>query len=142
MTRNFALPLTFARMCKAGSFVRAKGCWELRELRDCYGNKLETELGEVFCDEAVRRRETESLKEGFTRGEGYGNSDPEFAGPGAIDDILEFERIMAFAISGDGAPFCFDFRENEVCPSVIWWDDVYWRRIAPDFDSFCLLFNF
>ena len=142
MASRHALPLTFVRMCKDGTFARLKGCWELKELKDSYGNKLETELGQVLCEESERRRESEALKEGFRVGDGYGTSDPEFAGPGAIKDIVDFGEIVTFAISGDGAPFCFDYRENPAYPSIIWWDDVYWRRVSPDFDSFCQLFNF
>ena len=48
---------------------------------------------------------------------------------------------MCFGMSGDGAPFCFDSRERGTEPRVIWWDDVYWRVVAPDFASFLSLLD-
>lgn len=71
----------------------------------------------------------------------YGEPSVEADAPGYIPDIVDFSKIVCFGISGDGAPFCFDFRDNESNPSVIWWDDVYWRRVAPDFASFLELFD-
>jgi hypothetical protein len=38
-----------------------------------------------------------------------------------------FSEIICFGMSGDGTPFCFDFRSNTHQPSIIWWDDIYWR---------------
>jgi hypothetical protein len=62
--------------------------------------------------------------------------------PGYIRYIKDYSKIVWFAAGGDGSPFCFDFRDNKDNPSVIWWDDAYWRRIAPDYDSFIELFDF
>ncbi len=62
-------------------------------------------------------------------------------GPGAIPDIVDFRGVVCFGMSGDGAPFCFDSRERGTEPRVIWWDDVYWRVVAPDFASFLPLFD-
>jgi hypothetical protein len=45
-------------------------------------------------------------------------------------------------MSGDCAPFRFDFREDEYNPSVIWWNDAWWLRIVPDYESFLELFDF
>ncbi|MBL8019919.1 MAG: SMI1/KNR4 family protein [Leptospirales bacterium] len=58
----------------------------------------------------------------------------------AIPDIVDFTHIVCFGTSGDGAPFCLDYRQDSSKPSVLWWDDIYWRRIAPDVDSFLELF--
>ena len=72
--------------------------------------------------------ETDKLAGDFSANEVYGTSSPDIAGPGAIPDIIDFSHIVCFAISGDGAPFCFDYRESMYRPSVIWWDDAYWRQ--------------
>ena len=61
--------------------------------------------------------------------------------PRFIPDIVDFSKIVCFGMSADGAPFCFDFRDNLEQPSVIWWADAYWRRVAPDFDSFVALLD-
>ena len=61
--------------------------------------------------------------------------------PGFISYITDFSEIVCFGMDGSGAYFCFDFREDKNKPSVIWWSDVYWRRIAPDFEAFVRLFG-
>lgn len=47
--------------------------------------------------------------------------------------------MICFGISGDGAPFCLDYRTSENEPSVIWWDDIYWRKVSPNFKEFLAL---
>ena len=138
----FALPELFARMCKEGAFSRTRGSWLLKEEVDFFGNALETELGEVFCTGEMRARETARLPACFETDGDYGESRVDLRNPGTIPDIVDFEKILVFAISSDGAPFCFDFRESEVEPSVIWWDDIYWRLLAPNFAAFVSLFEF
>jgi hypothetical protein len=61
--------------------------------------------------------------------------------PGFIPYIFDFSHILTFANSGDGALFCFDYRDHDVKPSIIWWDDAYWRRVAPSFKEFLSLFD-
>ena len=56
-------------------------------------------------------------------------------------DIVDFSQIVCFAIAGGGEPFCFDFRESPNPPSVIWWDDVFWRKVSPEFEAFLQLFD-
>ena len=67
------------------------------------------------------------LPVGFEPNGAYGESLPEMAGPSAIPDIVDFDGVVCFGISGDGAPFCFDYRGSGAEPRIIWWDDVYWR---------------
>src|SRR5262249_48296221 len=101
----------------------------------------ETELGEFYDTRERVDNETAELRVGFEADGFYGESLPDMAGPGAIPDILDFSKIVCFGISGDGAPFCLDYRESPESPRVIWWDDVYWRVVAPDFESFLELFD-
>jgi hypothetical protein len=61
--------------------------------------------------------------------------------PGAIPYIRDFSQIVQFGRSGSGEAFCFDFRDNRQEPSVIFWDDCYWRRVASDFEIFIDLFK-
>jgi hypothetical protein len=142
MTINgFRLPESFLQAIASGSFRREVGSWQLRSNRDAFGQELETELGEVYVALAKIKRETAELPQGFEPDGVYGESDEEMAGPGAIPDIVDFRGVVCFGMSGDGAPFCFDFREGRTEPRVIWWDDVYWRVVAPDFASFLTLFR-
>ena len=86
--------------------------------------------------------ETNSLHRFFEPDGYYGAStDKQEALPGFIPYITDFSHIVCFAIAGGGEHFCFDFREDATCPSVVWWDDSYWRRVAPDFQSFIELFD-
>lgn len=124
-----------------GQFERARGSWELRRDADAYGHQLETSIGEMYDLDGIKR-ETALLASAFVADGVYGESAPDLAGPAAIPDILDFTEVICFAISGEGAPFCLDYREDHRRPSVIWWDDVYWRRVAPDFDGFLALFKF
>ena len=136
------LPDSFTRAIQAGKLWRAVGCWHLKADVDAYGCELETELGEVYHDEESLLRNTRSLPGDFQPDGYYGEPDNEYlAEPGFIPDVVDFSRVVCFGMSGDGAPFCFDFREDPERPSVIWWADVYWRRIAPDFEAFLRLLD-
>ena len=139
--KDFNLPLLFVQMISSGQLKREIGSWNLIKDIDAYGNHLETELGEVYDTSELLTKETNELPNVFEANGDYGEPKPDLEGPGAIPDILDFKSIICFAISGDGSPFCFDYRESIDNPSVIWWDDVYWRRIAPSFNKFIELFN-
>lgn len=141
LINGLRLPDSFVSMLRSGKFNRPVGCWELKKSVDAYGNPLETELAEVFVTQSEITAATLELPDHFVADGDYG--DDQFAGEsGLIPDITDFTKIVHFANSADGAPFCFDFREREDAPNVIWWDDANWRRVAPDFDTFINLFNF
>ena len=115
----------------------------MKQAADAYGNPLETELGEVYDDEKVIIKSTKELSEHFKPNEFYGEpgGGEEENEPGFIPDLADFSNVVCFGISGDGAPFCFDFRDNVENPSVIWWADTYWRRVAPSYEAFIRLFD-
>lgn len=108
---------------------------------DAYGNPLETELAEVYRDKETIIEATKELSE-FWKPDGcYGEPSEWDTEPSMIPDIVDFSKVICFGMSGDGAPFCFDFRDNVQSPSVIWWADAYWKRIAPDIEAFVELFD-
>lgn len=135
------LPHLFVAAIREGILRRDVGSWELRDNVDAYGNPLESELGEVYADIETIIRETQELPKYYAPDGFYGEPNEEANELGYIPDILDFSKIVCFGISADGAPFCFDFRDDEDNPTIIWWDDAYWRRIAPDFASFLELFD-
>jgi hypothetical protein len=135
------LPAAFLEAVASGSLRREVGSWRLQSERDAFGRPLETELAEVYDTPEAIARATADLPAGFEPNGVYGESLPEMAGPGAIPDIVDFGGALCFGISGEGAPFCFDYRAGGAKPCVIWWDDVYWRVVAPDFASFLSLFE-
>ena len=130
------LPKALTEVLDTQVLRRTVGTWELKKNSDAYGDPLETSLGEVFHTKAQIEQETSQLSENFKADGFYGEDAPHLQGPGAIPDILNFEGLLCFGQSGDGSPFCLDYRDDEERPSVVWWDDCYWRRIAPDFTSF------
>ena len=138
---GFRLPASFLEAIASGSLRRKVGSWQLSSDRDAFGQKLETELGEVYDALDTVKGESAELPHGFEANGAYGESLEELAGPGAIPDIVDFRGVVCFGESGDGAPFCFDYRGGAAEPRVIWWDDVYWRVVAPDFASFLSLFD-
>jgi hypothetical protein len=136
---SLELPPELAKALQSGYLRRERGSWPLKQDRDAFGDHLETELGETY-DLGRIAVESAALPEHFQCDGVYGTSDPEFAGPGAIPDVTEFSQVLCFGHAGDGAPFCLDYRAGFPA-SVIWWDDVYWRRVAPDFSTFLDLFD-
>ena len=135
------LPSSFESALDTLLKQRSHGSWAPLNNQDSFGNLLETELGEVFRTTERIGKETGYLPKYFPENGDYGPSSPSMASPGAIRDIIDFSRILSFAISGGGEPFCFDYRKSLGNPFVIFWDDVYWRRVSPDFTAFLKLFD-
>jgi hypothetical protein len=142
------LPKALSQAIEHRTLSREIGSWPLLYEKDHFGNHLETELGYVFesIDQIVT--ETEKLREYFptdtdTDTDDFIDAHVDLHGCAAtaIPYIRDFSEVVCFAFSGDGAQFCLDYRGNITSPSVIWWDDVYWRIIAPDFDTFLALFD-
>ena len=134
------IPDLLCRMLSDGSLSRPVGSWPLRESQDCYGHHLETELGEVHATQLAIEQATHDLPAGFPPEEAL-EPDDFTSEPGHIPYITDFSDLIEFATAGDGSSFCLDYRDSSGEPSIIWWDDVYWRRIAPTFDDFISLFD-
>lgn len=141
VVNELQLPAAFVDAVGSRRLRRSKGSWQLREFCDSYGNPLEAELGQVYETAGAIKTATDSLASQFQASDYYGNSLKELAGPGAVTDILDFSLVLCFGIASGGEPFCLDYREDIATPSVVWWDDVYWRKISPDFDGFISLFD-
>lgn len=138
---ELTLPKLLLKSIKNGSFYRSQGSWTLKNNQDSFGNHLETELGEVFCSKEKIEKETSELYSGFINDGVYGAQSGWENSPGFIEDITDFSLLLCFGISGDGSPFCLDYRNNPKEPEVIWWDDVYWRKISPNFAEFVKLLD-
>lgn len=117
--------------------------WELRGARDAYGNPLETDFRAFTKEEQIAA---------FTAGLPYAihlhtDTEEEIARrdamaadwPGSIPYIRDFARIIQFGENAAGDAFCFDLRENPTNPSVIYYNDFFWQRVAPNFESFAAL---
>ena len=139
VVNGLKLPAGFVSALNTGALQTA---WRLNKDRDAYGNRLETELGDVYGDMENIARETVAVVAGFPADLMLLEATPEEeAQPGYIPYITDFSKILCFASSGGGEVFCFDYRDDPEIPSVIYWDDSFWRRLAPDFDSSFALFD-
>ena len=137
--RGLTLPEQFVACIESGVLRRDRGSWHLREQQDAYGQHLETELGKVYETPEQIERESAKLSQDFPPE--FANLPEEFSAvPGFVPYITDFSRLLTFGRAGDGAAFCFDYRAS-VEPSIIWWDDAYWRLIAPSFITFISLFR-
>ena len=108
---------------------------------DAYGHPLMLDLAQVYQEPMALAQATLRVAIGFEADAWYGARLP--ASAGAIPDIVDFSRILCFASSSEGEPFCLDFRDDALHPSVICWDGdaLSWRRIAPDVETFLRLFG-
>lgn len=141
LVNGHRLPDSFVRAVASGALSWEVGSSLLRSGRDAFGRPLESELAEVYTTPEAIARATAELPLGFEPNGVYGESLTELAGPGAIPDIVDFVGVVCFGVAGDDAPFCFDYRAGGAEPRVIWWDDAYWRVVAPDFNNFLSLFE-
>jgi hypothetical protein len=139
LIRGLPLPGQFISCVESGIFHRQRGPWQLRKPFDAYGNMLETELGLVYETPEKIRLESEFLSQYFSPAEDD-LSDIFCDTPGFIPFITDFSQILAFGTAGDGAPFVFDYRDGAE-PTVIWWANAYWHRVAPSFTAFLDLFR-
>ena len=138
---NFQLPRELLELLQTGDAERVQGSWPLKNELDSFGFKFESELSQIYSDLVEMSDATTQLSSDFVEDGYYGNSEIENY-PNAMLDIVDFSKIVCFGCSGDGSAFCLDYRENQKNPSVIWWDDTYWRLVAPSFKDFIALFNF
>lgn len=113
--------------------------WEQKGEVDSYGHswqaclRIENHIGSIEWQTSQLAKEY--LPENNT-------DELSFPKPGFIPWITDFSQIVYFGERGNGAPFCFDFRDNPEEPSIIEWADAaHWRRVAPSFETFILLFE-
>lgn len=121
--------------------------WMLKEERDAYGHRWESgaEL-ELYTDLERIKAETDHLPVKFkltTRTSeeierGNAIMAAEF---GFVPFITDFSEIVRMGGNAEGDACCLDYRNDRNKPSVIFWEDCYWRRVAPDFNAFMRLFD-
>jgi hypothetical protein len=108
------------------------------DLVDAYGNPWYADL-EIYPTPAVIERQNRLIEENMRMDPNTPRPGGPGHCPGFIPYIDDYSQIVCFGASGSGEPYCFDFRDNPDKPSIIKWDDVYWTRIAPDFESLLTL---
>lgn len=120
--------------------------WVLKEQVDAYGNEFQSEL-RLLRDVKTMEAGAEALPELFeaqvrATPDELQQMDADGANqPGFVPYLVDFSQVVWFGDGHEDSPFCFDFRDSPREPSIIYWDDVYWRRVAPDFEAFMDLYK-
>lgn len=143
VVNGLQLPDAFTKLVRQG--VTPLG-WLPRDGVDAYGNEIHGDL-EFFEDSESIKEANDILllflkvqsPEKIAQWTASHVAAPDRQ-PGFIPYIRDFSKIVCFGKTSSGAQFCFDFRENPAAPSVIYWADGYWRRVAPNFETFVALF--
>lgn len=137
VVKGFQLPAAFVQLVNEGGINASN--YDQPNPVDAYGNRWEAVL-ETYPSVSWIESENDHL-ESFA-------ADPHDPPPGRPEDfpgfipyIDDFSQIVCFGSGGEGEPYCFDYRENPDQPSIIYWDDVYWRRVAPEFETLLALYE-
>jgi hypothetical protein len=139
VVNGFELPAAFVQLCEAIRRGEAPKDWGLRENVDAYGQPWEVPDLSIYRDLEEIQSETDALLNMFLH-EGRFEQSPAYANqPGFIADFTGVANFVWFGRASDGSPYCFDFGTDPKEPSVVHWDG-YWRRVAPNFESFIALF--
>jgi hypothetical protein len=137
VVKGFQLPEAFVRLVDDGGMTFNN--MDFPNPVNAYGNPWDAHL-ELHLSQADIERDTRLLENMREDPNEPPPSSPEHC-PGFIPYIDDYSKIVSFGVSGSGEPYCFDFRENPDKPSIIQWHDVYWRRVAPDFETLLTLFE-
>ena len=138
VVKGFQLPAAFVSLVDEGGLTPDH--WEDRDLVDAYGNRWDGEL-EVHLGRSDIEWANKHVEEYFAGDPNDPPPGPPEHCPGFIPYINDFSEIVCFGQGHEGNPYCFDFRENPDRPSISYWDDVYWRRVAPDFETLLALYE-
>lgn len=109
----------------AGATARSGGTWEMT-------------FGRLYLTEEAIRSSTQRMAQAFLSDCYYGDR-PERAP--YLADISDFSAIVCFGEDDEGAPFCFDYRNGSVEPTIVHWDGYAWLMVAKSFEEFVGLFQ-
>jgi hypothetical protein len=140
MTVNgFELPEAFVKLVEATQRDEAPSAWELKEDVDTSGEPWENAGLELYTDPERIAEDTRRLHRLFRRGQWLEQDEEACYEPGFIEDFTGVSHFVRFGSNAVGGVFCFDFGGDPKEPSVVTWD-TYWRRVAPNFETFIELF--
>jgi SMI1/KNR4 family protein SUKH-1 len=142
VVNGLTLPAAFVQLVSQAATPIS---WDLRENRDAYGNRWHADL---YLHQHLEwiAHETRELPRRFkvairTPEEIEKGNEYSAHSPGFIPFITDFSRVVCFGRNAEGHAVCFDYRNTSLEPSIIFWDDCYWRRVAPSFDTLMSLFQ-
>jgi hypothetical protein len=139
VVKGLQLPEAFVRVVNDGG-LEANDYSDDLDPVDAYGNPWSPDLVTYINPANIEENNRLMEKNGRMDPNEPPPSSPEHC-PGFIPYIDDYSQIVCFGENGMGEPYCFDFRENPEKPSIIQWYDVYWRRVAPDFETLLTLLD-
>jgi hypothetical protein len=153
---DLQFPTAYVRLIAA---VR-EGGWPyfvLKEKVDAYGNHFDNGLRIMVTLEVTKPTRSvfhQIMMARFLRRSGAASSAEHrrdtsgsvTSKPGFIPVITALTTVLFFGSGGEPrgtevSLYAFDYRENRLEPSVICWQNGYWRRVAPDCNIFLSLFK-
>jgi hypothetical protein len=143
VVNGLKLPESFVQLIRSGGLPNV---WVLKMEVDAYGNEFQSELRLLRAVQPMEQG-AEALPVLFelqvsATPEERQQMDADSANePGFIPYLFDFSEVVWFGDGHEDSPFCFDFRDDPQEPSIIYWDDVYWRRVAPNFMAFIDLYT-
>jgi hypothetical protein len=138
VVKGLQLPEAFVRLVNDGGLM-ANDSDDLDSV-DAYGNPWFAYL-EIYYNQSDIEENNRLIEKNMRMDpDEPPPSSPEHC-PGFIPYIDDYSQIVCFGMSAAGEPYCFDYRENPDKPSIIQWHDVYWRRVAPDFETLLTLLD-
>jgi hypothetical protein len=139
VVNGLKLPETFVKLCEDIREGKTERHWLLKGRVDTYGNYLSNSDIEFLADPESIKEQTDHIR-GLIGHDEYFEADPsDCTQPGFVEDPSG-DQLIWFGTVGSGEPFCFDFGQAPEEPSIITWNDAYWQRVAPNFETFLSLF--
>jgi hypothetical protein len=133
------LPAAFVQLCAVIQRGEAPEEWVLRENVDAYGRPWQNCGLMIYLDLDIIAEETRNMVELFQEEGFVAQHEEDRDKPGFVQDFTDIANYVRFGTSNAGDMYCFDFGGDPKEPSVVHWDG-YWRRVAPNFESFIALF--
>jgi SMI1/KNR4 family protein SUKH-1 len=149
VVNGLKLPAAFVRLCQAITEGKLPHRWELKNGLDAYGHPWGATLeinptleGIMWNTNNLRAFYQEGRLQQFPEDDEEPGSPLDLSKmPGFVHDFTDVSQFVWFGKTPSGEDFCFDFRADPKEPCVLYWDDGYWRRVAPHFGAFIRLFK-
>lgn len=142
VVNGFRLPAAFVQLCEAIRREEMPAEWALKDSVDASGHPWEVDDLRIISDQETIQSMTERLSKSFL----HDDRSVQFPagdyadGPGFMADFTGVSKFVMFGSSTTGETYAFDFGTDANDPSVAYYGEEYWRRVAPNFSAFMALF--
>jgi SMI1/KNR4 family protein SUKH-1 len=141
---GFQLPAAFVQLQRDIRERNLDSIWVQKNRVDAFGRPWE--VSDITFADAIEeiKEDIDFLRQCFRQG-GFHQIEQARNAPGFVADFTDVSKLVWFGRMATGDPYCFDFGNDPEKPSIIFWETApgfcYWRRVAPDFESFIALFQ-